>query len=143
MSKAWVIVIVVVVCIGIAVGIYWINASEETKESGREVIYDSYLDFQEDMQFVGGKLDIGRASPGDTVKIYDEIYSIEYDQGNDTTRIRFVSSVSDPKYEWTYALFDGDLTGQFSVGDKVVVIYHITSKDGNDWIDSKAVEHQQ
>ena len=140
MSKGWIIG-AIIICVGIAAGIYWLGNVKEI-ESGNEVTYASYLEFEKDLHFINGRFDIGRASPGDTIKIYDTIYSIEYDQGNDTTRIKFVSCVSDPKYEGTTVLFESDLTNEFSAGDKAIVIYKITSKNGNDWISSKSLQHQ-
>ena len=90
--------------------------------------YTTMLEFLDDMTEVEGGHVFKSYDEGDEVEIMDIIIEIEYHSNDDETGLLFQSQKSKPL--GTY--FKGDLTSNFEVNDKVIIILHIIKIDMGD-----------
>jgi hypothetical protein len=131
-----IIIPIVIICI-VIFAVWFLVLSEQ--EEGEVVSYDSYFDFMNDWSAPDGKLNIGRVSEGDTVRIEDTIYSIYYDSSDGNTYFQFDSFYSEEALEQGYdgviVGFKGDLTNRFEVDDEVVIKQKIISDHGHELAD--------
>lgn len=110
--------------ITLLIGIYilgCLGSNNSDGNGGKVVTFSSYHEFEEDYNTSEGKY--LSADLGDTIKITDTIRIIVYNTVSDFTVVEFIS---EPGKSET---FEGDITNEFSVGDDIILIFHIIENE--------------
>jgi hypothetical protein len=115
-------------------------------EIEKDIVYNSYVEFMEDRD---DNNDFVRASPGDTVKVYDTISYIYYDYEDDMTWFQFESFNSqegqEKGYSYRYCAYSGNLGSKYSIyqGSDIILYFEIEESpfEGEDWYFLR-IEHQ-
>ncbi|HDQ15550.1 MAG TPA: hypothetical protein ENN45_00650 [Bacteroidetes bacterium] len=112
------------------------NGKDDGTDSQPETVTMNAQEFGEDMKFemleTSMKTYFVSLDDGDILIFQDEIAEISYDETTDITTIEFEYSQGEGEGTYTSTtqfIFDGDLTGEYSIGDEVkitVTIKHVT-----------------
>lgn len=132
--------VIIVVFIVVFASFWFIFINKQKKD----IVYDSYVEYLEDWD---ENNNLGRASPGDIVKVYDTISYISYD--GDMTWFQFESfntqEGKEKGYEYRFIGFGGNLMSRYSIsyGSEIIVVFKIEeSYFGGEDFDLLRIEHQ-
>jgi len=134
MKKSIIIIGIVVLALALVLTGCTDNKNDNGSSSQPKTVTMNAQEFGEDMKVewlqTGMKTYFNSLDEGDTLIFQDEIDEISYDQTTDITTIEFEYSQEEGTYtSSSQFMFDGNLTGDYSVGDEVkitVTIKHVT-----------------